>query len=1012
MATIKKLYFANGTDVTTPSDLSFESSTNHLEQYADDAAYVTANGAAQEGDIYLNTTLEAPRAYLGGAWRTALMANDAADATKQVTVNLTGAAAAKTQTLTFVGTDNRSYTFPDYSGRIAINTGTETAPVLFSGATGNLDIGNASGTVRIVGNLEVQGTTTTLNTQTVQVEDNNIIVNYGGSDITAQGSGLQVDRTGTDGSLVYDSTAATRWKSGDLGSEVEIVDKSTAQALTNKTIDGSLNTISNLTSAMVTGTIAPSKGGSGVANNDAATLTRSGNHAVTLTTTNTTSVTLPESGTLATLAGTEAITNKDIDGGTASNTSRWTIPKATKTTLDALTRKEATISYGTDTKKLYVDYDSTLNEIGGGAGGAAGRNYLSAWYTSLNPVGTVVTGLTSSGNRTSSQTSWGASATADLTIANNATVPLRETGDFLIDSSTSTSGAFVESPMFNLDLVDLSKAVVLSFDITGNAADGNYDVVVVRYNSSGTYQETISVAGNASSGTPASAKLPTGTTTFKGFFVSSNTQTDFYSVRIRKTAAVNDDFQIDSIFVGPQSLSAGVAMTATAQHSPTIGGLGTGGTVSASTDFFWYRVGPNMIAWGSFLKDASAGTGGADVTMTMPSGVTIDPNYLTESGAVQSQSNRLGSWNIRNASGKYGSVNPASTTSLRFSRQDTATSDLNGSDIGANAVLAFGPLVIPISEWTSNVTMADRAVEIYASNSGIGGGNANTDYTVGSVEGHSGSQFAAVNSTDSTNGFVTRYAVNFSQPILQTTLPIIEFTEDSGATWSQTSRVTFNSKINANNAVYGMWIEPRNSASVWVVFGNSGRQAGTTYGSTGISWAGIAGNNQYRWRLRAVNGGAAVGFPIAPANITLINSTDNYSGNTKLGLMSYSHGTTYNGGIAPTVTLTAGGGTLTSVTKAVFVPYQMADGSWRIKFNFRVVLSSTARTTIGLSVNGITFPSLDQAISGNNAGAAAVTYAVASSSGSQLTMGFSSATTDTAIYSGDVELASKPTWAY
>ena len=55
------------------------------------------------------------------------------------------------------------------------------------------------------------------------------------------------------------------------------------------------------TLATIAGTLPANKGGTGVANNAAATLTRSGNHALTITTTGTTNVTLPTSGTLATL---------------------------------------------------------------------------------------------------------------------------------------------------------------------------------------------------------------------------------------------------------------------------------------------------------------------------------------------------------------------------------------------------------------------------------------------------------------------------------------------------------------------------------------------------------------------------------------------------------------------------------------------------------------------------------------------------------------------------------------
>lgn len=59
----------------------------------------------------------------------------------------------------------------------------------------------------------------------------------------------------------------------------------------------------DLTNGVTTGVLGAANGGTGIANNAAATLTRSGSHALTITTTNTTNVTLPTSGTLATTAG-------------------------------------------------------------------------------------------------------------------------------------------------------------------------------------------------------------------------------------------------------------------------------------------------------------------------------------------------------------------------------------------------------------------------------------------------------------------------------------------------------------------------------------------------------------------------------------------------------------------------------------------------------------------------------------------------------------------------------------
>ncbi len=62
----------------------------------------------------------------------------------------------------------------------------------------------------------------------------------------------------------------------------------------------------------ISGTLGANHGGTGVANSAASTMTVSGNFGTTFTVTGTTSVTLPTSGTLATLAGSESLTNKTL----------------------------------------------------------------------------------------------------------------------------------------------------------------------------------------------------------------------------------------------------------------------------------------------------------------------------------------------------------------------------------------------------------------------------------------------------------------------------------------------------------------------------------------------------------------------------------------------------------------------------------------------------------------------------------------------------------------------------
>lgn len=135
---------------------------------------------------------------------------------------------------------------------------------------------------------------------------------------------------------------------------------------------GNWNVIGNtlpsgtITPADIVGVIPPDKGGTGISNNAASTLAISGNFSTAITVSAPTSITFPVSGTLATLAGTEVLTNKDIDGGIAANSRRITVPSNTLANLTTLARKEGTIVYATDTDKLYSDDGASLNQVGSG----------------------------------------------------------------------------------------------------------------------------------------------------------------------------------------------------------------------------------------------------------------------------------------------------------------------------------------------------------------------------------------------------------------------------------------------------------------------------------------------------------------------------------------------------------------------------------------------------------------------------------------------------------------------
>jgi hypothetical protein len=83
---------------------------------------------------------------------------------------------------------------------------------------------------------------------------------------------------------------------------------------------------------------------------------------------------ITDTSLLLTTTNTKTVTNKDIDGGTASNTSRLTLPKDTTTNLSSLTRKQGSILYDTTLNKPVYDNGSNLITVGSGVGSSI--NYI------------------------------------------------------------------------------------------------------------------------------------------------------------------------------------------------------------------------------------------------------------------------------------------------------------------------------------------------------------------------------------------------------------------------------------------------------------------------------------------------------------------------------------------------------------------------------------------------------------------------------------------------------------
>jgi hypothetical protein len=100
--------------------------------------------------------------------------------------------------------------------------------------------------VTVTGNFTVNGTTTTINTATLDVTDANITVNNTGTKATADANdaGITVEMSDAiNVQIGYDSTLTSRFKIGDIGAEAEIADVSSTQTLTNKIINDITNDV-------------------------------------------------------------------------------------------------------------------------------------------------------------------------------------------------------------------------------------------------------------------------------------------------------------------------------------------------------------------------------------------------------------------------------------------------------------------------------------------------------------------------------------------------------------------------------------------------------------------------------------------------------------------------------------------------------------------------------------------------------------------------------------------------
>jgi hypothetical protein len=215
----------NAGDPTADRTVTLPNATGTVALTSDLTPYATLASPTFTGIVVLPSTTS-----IGTITETELSYVDGVTSSIQTQINTKAPSASPTFTGTVVLPDNTvalgTKTTGDYVATITGGTGvTSTAATTGEGTTHTLSIGQAVGTasnvtfndLTVSGNLTVSGTTTSINTATLNVADNIVILNNDVTGTPTENAGIEVERGTSANVLVRWNETTDKWEATNDG---------------------------------------------------------------------------------------------------------------------------------------------------------------------------------------------------------------------------------------------------------------------------------------------------------------------------------------------------------------------------------------------------------------------------------------------------------------------------------------------------------------------------------------------------------------------------------------------------------------------------------------------------------------------------------------------------------------------------------------------------------------------------------------------------------------------------